>query len=315
MKYNPEEYFWNEKYRPITLNDIIIPERFKTKFKTVIETGEIPGYIFSGLPGTGKSSTARALCEMLDLEYKHKNASEERGIALARYIEDYGVTCSFNGKYKVVILEEGEKLTVDCSDALKDIEEKLKSNLRLIITTNNFNKIDSALASRLVHIRFDMSIEEKKEIFPVVLNRIYNIFDIEGVKYNKDNNNLKRYIANVIKQKSDIRHILKTLQEIATENNMKMPDDYDFPDDIITFENFTKMLNSDYQTIVRFADKTDPLSVFIFVGRNVLNFSEDMNTIRKIMNITVSHERCHHEKIDKLNNMIAYLLNLREIIK
>ena len=46
MKHNPEEYFWNEKYRPTTINDVIVPEGQKVKFETVLETGEIPGYIF-----------------------------------------------------------------------------------------------------------------------------------------------------------------------------------------------------------------------------------------------------------------------------
>jgi len=317
MNCKPKEYFWTEKYRPSNINDLIIPEDHKRKFETVLQTGELDGYVFSGEPGLGKTSCAKALCEMLDLEYIIINGSEKssRGIAGISEIIDYGSTCSINGKYKVVIIDEGEKLTHDAQDALKNVEEELKSNLRIIITTNDFNKIDDALMSRLVHIDFNMDEKQKKEIMKPLMSRIYDIFDNEGITYNKNNKKLIKYVVDIIKHRSDIRHIIKSLSLIAKENNMSIPDDYEFPVEIVTYENITKILNSDYKEIARYADTCDPNSVFSFIGKNVLKFSNDINVIRRLMNATVGHERDHLTKINKLNNMIAYFLNIKEILK
>ena len=62
---------WPEKYRPDSLEAMLLPIELKTALKNAISEGTIENMIFySGNPGTGKTSTAIAICKELKCEYK-----------------------------------------------------------------------------------------------------------------------------------------------------------------------------------------------------------------------------------------------------
>ena len=50
---------WVEKYRPKTLNDLVLSENNRKYFETI--TDEIPNLLFVGTPGLGKTTLARIL--------------------------------------------------------------------------------------------------------------------------------------------------------------------------------------------------------------------------------------------------------------
>ncbi len=45
---------WIEKYRPTTIKDVVLPERYMFDFKKLIERQELNNLLFSGPPGGGK---------------------------------------------------------------------------------------------------------------------------------------------------------------------------------------------------------------------------------------------------------------------
>jgi DNA polymerase III gamma/tau subunit len=49
-----------EKYRPKTINDLILPDNFKKLFKKFVSDKDIPNLLFSSSAGRGKTSTAYA---------------------------------------------------------------------------------------------------------------------------------------------------------------------------------------------------------------------------------------------------------------
>ena len=83
---------WMEKFRPKTLDDIVLDPLNKKILTNIINTGYFPNLLFYGPPGTGKTTTIINLVnsyqEKLNQKNKelmiHLNASDERGIDIIR---------------------------------------------------------------------------------------------------------------------------------------------------------------------------------------------------------------------------------------
>ena len=64
-----KEYLWVEKYRPRKIDDVILSADLYKTFSTIVENGDVPNMLFSGTPGTGKTTVAKAICNELDLDH------------------------------------------------------------------------------------------------------------------------------------------------------------------------------------------------------------------------------------------------------
>ena len=54
---------WVEKYRPITINEIISHGQIIETIKKLLFGGSLPHLLFYGSPGTGKTSTIMAIAK------------------------------------------------------------------------------------------------------------------------------------------------------------------------------------------------------------------------------------------------------------
>ncbi len=70
-----EEFLWVEKYRPVTIQDTILPENLKQTFQEFVNQGNIPNLLLSGSAGCGKTTVARAMLEELGCDYIVINGS------------------------------------------------------------------------------------------------------------------------------------------------------------------------------------------------------------------------------------------------
>ena len=61
-----QEHLWVEKYRPSTLQDIILPSQLKKDFELIVKQRELQNMLLTGTAGTGKTTVAKALCKMLN---------------------------------------------------------------------------------------------------------------------------------------------------------------------------------------------------------------------------------------------------------
>jgi len=141
MNSNNNEYLWCEKYRPKTIDECILPSELKKTLNELVLGGQLPNLMFSGTAGLGKTTAAKALCNMLNLDYILINGSEESGIDVLRNkIKQFASTVSLTGGYKVVILDEADYL--NCLDenekilltdgsylSLKDMQEGVEYNV------------------------------------------------------------------------------------------------------------------------------------------------------------------------------------------
>lgn len=101
------EFLYVEKYRPSKIDECILSKSLKTTFNDILKSKEIPNMLFSGGPGVGKTTVAKALCNELQLDYLFINGSEEGNIDTLRgKIKQFASTISLQGGYKVVILDE-----------------------------------------------------------------------------------------------------------------------------------------------------------------------------------------------------------------
>ena len=94
---------WVEKYRPKTLDDIVLDPEIKEHFKNIGD--DVPNILFHGPAGTGKSTMAKVIVkDILKCQYLYINASDENGIDTIRNkVITFAQTRSIDSKKKIVI--------------------------------------------------------------------------------------------------------------------------------------------------------------------------------------------------------------------
>ena len=200
-----------EKWRPKTLEDVILLPRIRKQF----ENGVNQNYIFYGHYGTGKTSLARILIGKYtkDKPFLELNSSLFTSIDVLRNeIEDF---CKFtpmmssDSDIKYIFLDEFERVSAQFQDAFKAFIEKYNKNVRFIITTNHINKISDGIKSRIPQIDFDcQNVDEEKYLKTEIYKRINNTIILkEGSEIPKDN-----LVSIITKKFPDFRSIMVEIQ-------------------------------------------------------------------------------------------------------
>lgn len=202
---------WWEKWRPKTMDDIILLPRIRKHF----ENGIDGNYIFHGNYGTGKTSLARILVGRYtkDKPFLEINCSLDTSIELLRNeIDDF---CKFSPMletdwdYKYILFDEFERLSPQFQDALKAFIEKYNKTVRFLMITNHIHKVDDGIKSRIPRINFDCKdiTEErylKKEIYKRISN---NILSVENKEVPKE-----KLIDVINKKFPDFREIMVDIE-------------------------------------------------------------------------------------------------------
>ena len=149
---------WIEKYRPKTLEDLVLPERYKSDFEKVIEQGSISNLLFSGPPGGGKTTLALVLCSKNGVLFNRRdnllmaNGSSKKSRSIAfvdSVVEPFLKHPPAGDKIKIVFMDEADNITSDAYDSWRGIIEKYhKAYARFIWTCNYVSKIPDPVQSR-----------------------------------------------------------------------------------------------------------------------------------------------------------------------
>lgn len=152
---------WTEKYRPDKLDDVIGQEEIIKKLKAFVKNKNIPNLIFSGSPGTGKTTCAICLAKELYRDsWKENmlelNSSDERGIDVIRNkVKDFSRTKALGDfSFKIILLDEADSLTKEAQHALRRTMEKYTQTARFILSANYSSKIIDPIQSRCAFFRF-----------------------------------------------------------------------------------------------------------------------------------------------------------------
>jgi len=208
---------FTEKYRPKNLEDLILPERVMSKF----ENGLTQNMLLAGSPGTGKTSTAKAIVNQFGLPYLYINASTDTSVEVIRTrITDFCSTMSIlddQGKFKVVILDEVDGVSDQFFKALRATMEQFASNSRFIATCNYVNKIPDPILSRFEVINFDFDKAEETELTKKYIRRVYDICGKEGMTIEKP-----ALVEFVKRNFPDLRTTLNKLQGYKTQGTQNI---------------------------------------------------------------------------------------------
>jgi DNA polymerase III delta prime subunit len=310
MEYDDQEFIFVEKYRPKTLDDCILPEAIKKTFKGFVKQGDISNLLLSGVGGCGKTAAAVALCNDLGCTYYMVNASKERGIdTLRTKITDFVTTVSLDGGSgrKVVILDEGDNLTMDTQHALRGFIESFSSNAAFILTGNYPTKLIDQLHSRLVHIPFVFSNEESPRIMAEFMKRAVEILNNEGIEYDV------KVIAKLVKKQfPDFRKTLNHLHSYSVGGRidtgiLSTIDNVDI-DKIFKF-----LKEQDFRGMREYldvhADSIEPDNFYVDIDNNLENYVQEQSrpdAILMIEHYMVNSHFCASKKI----NLAAFLTDM-----
>lgn len=204
---------WIEKYRPRNLNKILGNQNTVKLLNNALVSKNIPHLLFHGPPGTGKTTTILAFARELynysfDKNVLELNASDDRGIAVVRtqilqFVKTVTTDNPLHVKYKLIILDEADAMTIDAQIALRKIIEDYSDSTRFCFICNYINKITYPIISRCVTFKFN-SINGDN-----IFNHLKSIAQIENLLIKDD-----IIVAIVETSLGDLRKAIGLLQNI-----------------------------------------------------------------------------------------------------
>ncbi|SFV70575.1 DNA polymerase III subunits gamma and tau [hydrothermal vent metagenome] len=193
------------KYRPATFDDLIGQEAVSQTLSLALDSNRLShAYLFSGLRGSGKTSTARIfakalLCEKgatshpcgicthckMAAENSHMDiiemdAASNRGIDDIKDLIEHTKYKPSSARYKIFIIDEVHMLTNQAFNALLKTLEEPPDFVKFILATTDPLKLPATILSRTQHFRF------KKIPQNLILKHLEHILDLENIGYEKE---------------------------------------------------------------------------------------------------------------------------------
>ena len=166
------------KYRSQTFGDLVGQDAIAQTLKNAVEQGRVAhAYLFSGVRGTGKTSTARILAKAINcldrkgaepcgvcancieiatgaaVDLVEIDAASNRGIDEIRDLRERVKYLPASLKVKVYIIDEAHMLTTEAFNALLKTLEEPPAHVTFVLATTEPHKIPLTVASRCQ--RFD----------------------------------------------------------------------------------------------------------------------------------------------------------------
>jgi replication factor C small subunit len=211
---------WVDKYRPTKMDGYVWRDASQRRqIESWIQQKSIPHLLLSGTPGIGKTTMAKILVNEIGIEDSdllEVNASRETGIDFIRNKIVPFISSIAWGPFKVVLLDEADRLSPQAQDSLKGIVEEYSRFARFILTCNNPNMVVPALHSRCQQLHF-VKLDQTE-----FTARAAVILVTEDVEFDLDT--LDNYVRVTY---PDLRKCINLLQQNTSEGKLFAPQQED----------------------------------------------------------------------------------------
>ena len=193
------------KYRPKRFEDLIGQDSISQTLSLALDTGHLShAYLFSGLRGSGKTSTARIFskalicdegptskpCETCEnckaanenahIDIIEMDAASSRKIDDIRDLIEQTKYKPAQARYKIFIIDEVHMLTKEAFNALLKTLEEPPEYVKFILATTDPLKLPATILSRTQHFRF------KKISQKDIVAHLSHILNLENVEYEEE---------------------------------------------------------------------------------------------------------------------------------
>ena len=268
------------KYRPQTFDDLIGQDVVAETISNSIKANKVPNaYLFTGIRGIGKTTTARIVAKSLNcsngtdnlckenfcenctaisnsnhIDVLEMDAASKTGVDDVRDLIEFSRYGPTTAKYKIFIIDEVHMLSKQAFNALLKTLEEPPEYLKFIFATTEIKKIPITVVSRCQ--RFDLSRIKSFELFNF----------IKEIK-NKENGNAS----------DDALKLIVKISEGSVRDALSLLDRA-----LLTLDKNRELDLGAAQKIFGYFDKSQLITLFelIFEGKE----KEVLNTYREIYN-------------------------------
>ena len=193
------------KYRPHRFEDLVGQSTVSQTLSLALDSNRLShAYLFSGLRGSGKTSTARIMakallcsdgptskpCEVCDncvsananrhLDIIEMDAASNRGIDDIKDLIEHTKYKPSSARFKVFIIDEVHMLTTQAFNALLKTLEEPPGFVKFILATTDPLKLPATILSRTQHFRFNKIAQTD------VIHHLSHILNEENIDYENE---------------------------------------------------------------------------------------------------------------------------------
>ena len=227
------------KYRPVVFEDLIGQKIISETISNSIKEYKVPNaYLFTGIRGVGKTTTARLVAKALNclngienlckknlcenctaisnsnhIDVLEQNGADKTSIDDIRDLIEFSRYAPTSAKYKIFIIDEVHQISKNAFNALLKILEEPPPYIKFILATTEIKKVPITVVSRCQ--RFDLSRVKSVELFNY----------IKKIKEKENGNVTDEALKLIVKiSEGSVRDALSLLDRalLSTEKNSEL---------------------------------------------------------------------------------------------